>query len=691
MSDIRISNGRINHSRITWQPNSIGINTAVERSLNAIDRIVTHYTVSGNMPTIENVNSWWRMREWNRAGYHLLIRNDGSIWQLVPIHAPSWGAGPGANPRSIHIAIAGNFTSTILPSRAARESYGWIVNQLLSSSALPNLHLDSHVTGHRDWMATTCPGFSNAQFRQWIIDARQTTTETQHANNVYDVGIQGFINARDIPLRNGPGAGYTSNQTLAINTPVIVLGSTPSGNWVQIRLGIGSGGRVGWVRDHRVTRSGIQGYINARDIPLRNGPGANHTSNRTLSINSLITVLGSTPNGNWVRIRLGIGSGGRVGWVRDTRFTRAGIQGFINAGNIPLRDGPGAGYTSNRTLSINAPVIVIGSILNGNWIRIRLGMGSGGRVGWVRDHRFTRAGIQGFINASDIPLRNGPGASHTSNRTLSINAPVIVLRSTPNGDWVRIRLGTGSGGRLGWVRDHRVTGIGIQGFINASGVPLRNGPGAGHTSDRTLLINAPVAVLGSTPTGNWVRIRVGVASGGRLGWVRDHRFTRSGIQGIINANNIPLRNGPGAGYTSNQTLTISAPVIVLETTPSGNWIRIRVGIGAGGRVGWVRDNRFTRAGIRAFINAVDIPLRNGPGASYTSIQILAINTSVIVIGSTPNGNWVRIRVGTGAGERIGWVRDNRVTRAGIRAFINAEDIPLLEVDDNLGGSQLNEV
>ena len=176
MANITISNGRVNHSRITRQANSTGINTAVERALTAIDRIVTHHTVSGNMPTIDNVNNWWRSHGWNRAGYHFLIRDDGSIWQLVPIHAPSWGAGAAANPRSIHIAFAGHFTASNQPSMAARNAYGWLVNQLLNSLAVPNLRQDAHVTGHRDWMATACPGFTNAQFRQWVADARQSTT-----------------------------------------------------------------------------------------------------------------------------------------------------------------------------------------------------------------------------------------------------------------------------------------------------------------------------------------------------------------------------------------------------------------------------------------------------------------------------------------------------------------------------------
>jgi len=200
MSNITISNGIINHPRVTRQAASTGINMRVERNLTANDRIVTHHTVSGNMPTIENINNWWRPRGWNRAGYHFIIRNDGSIWQLVPIHAPAWGAGAQANPRSIHIALAGNFTANNLPSAAARTSFGWLVNQLLNSSALPNLRQDSHVTRHSDWMATACSGFTTAQFRQWIANARQTTTNPPKNNGdtfVVTRATGGFSTAGD--------------------------------------------------------------------------------------------------------------------------------------------------------------------------------------------------------------------------------------------------------------------------------------------------------------------------------------------------------------------------------------------------------------------------------------------------------------------------------------------------------------
>lgn len=173
MTNITITNGLIIHPRVTIQNTSTGINLPAERQLTAIDRIVNHHPVSGTMPEMAGINAWWRgNRNWDRAGYHLIIRNDGSIWQLVPLHTPAWGAGAAVNGRGIQISIAGNFTATNLPSRKAQEAYGWLVNQLLNSAQIPNLTDINHVTRHSDWMATSCSGYTLAQARSWIESSR---------------------------------------------------------------------------------------------------------------------------------------------------------------------------------------------------------------------------------------------------------------------------------------------------------------------------------------------------------------------------------------------------------------------------------------------------------------------------------------------------------------------------------------
>ena len=177
MSNITIENGRVIHPRVTVQTTSTGINLRAERQLTAIDRIINHHPVSGEMPSMPAINSWWAGsgRNWDRSGYHFLILGDGQIWQLCHLLVPAWGAGAAANGRGIQISIAGNFTATNSPTRAAQDAYGWLVNQLLNSPQIPNLNHITHVTRHSDWMATSCSGYTTAQARTWIERAQGGT------------------------------------------------------------------------------------------------------------------------------------------------------------------------------------------------------------------------------------------------------------------------------------------------------------------------------------------------------------------------------------------------------------------------------------------------------------------------------------------------------------------------------------
>lgn len=197
MANIRIRNGIVEHSRITQKTASLGYSAPAERSLNAIDRGVAHHLVTGLIVvTLIMLNNIWRGNGWNRPGYHFIIFKSGKIWQIGRIDRPMWGAGASANPRSIHYGFAGTFTSSSLPSRKAQESYAWLHDQFKRIPDLPNYRNDNQMTGHRDWMATACPGFTNAQFRGWITNSQPTTTTpvptptppANNANNALRVG-----------------------------------------------------------------------------------------------------------------------------------------------------------------------------------------------------------------------------------------------------------------------------------------------------------------------------------------------------------------------------------------------------------------------------------------------------------------------------------------------------------------------
>lgn len=120
------------------------------------DRIVIHHV--GN-PMDEDISAAeihesHLAQGWAGIGYHYVIRKDGSIEQGRPentIGAHAYGY----NANSIGINVAGNF-EVGEPTDAQKDSLAMLVGYLAEKYGVvinPN-----KVCGHRDLMATACPG-----------------------------------------------------------------------------------------------------------------------------------------------------------------------------------------------------------------------------------------------------------------------------------------------------------------------------------------------------------------------------------------------------------------------------------------------------------------------------------------------------------------------------------------------------
>ena len=123
---------------------------------NATDMIVIHHT--GN-PTdddlsAQELNASHQAQGWTCIGYHYVVRKDGSIEQ----GRPHWTVGAhayGENSHTIGIHVCGNFEES-QPTQAQIESTAMLLANICHDYGLP---IDSaHVVGHRDLMATACPG-----------------------------------------------------------------------------------------------------------------------------------------------------------------------------------------------------------------------------------------------------------------------------------------------------------------------------------------------------------------------------------------------------------------------------------------------------------------------------------------------------------------------------------------------------
>lgn len=122
----------------------------------ATDQIVIHHT--GNPYdddlSAEEIHASHKARGWAGIGYHYVIRKDGT----VEAGRPHWTVGAHAykeNYHTIGIHVCGNF-ELAKPTGAQIESLAMLLANLCTDYGLP---IDEdHVVGHRDLMATACPG-----------------------------------------------------------------------------------------------------------------------------------------------------------------------------------------------------------------------------------------------------------------------------------------------------------------------------------------------------------------------------------------------------------------------------------------------------------------------------------------------------------------------------------------------------
>ena len=121
------------------------------------DGIVIHHTGNGEDcdPDAVEINKWHQAQGWTCIGYHYVIRKDGTVEQ----GRPHWTIGAhceGDNYHTIGIHFSGDFMEDRQPTEAQLISGAQLIANLCTDYGIP---IDSdHIKGHRDYMATSCPG-----------------------------------------------------------------------------------------------------------------------------------------------------------------------------------------------------------------------------------------------------------------------------------------------------------------------------------------------------------------------------------------------------------------------------------------------------------------------------------------------------------------------------------------------------
>lgn len=121
------------------------------------DMIVIHHTGENDIDaSAEQIHQWHKNRNppWAGIGYHYVIRKDGTIER----GRPEWAIGShayGENSHSIGIHLSGDFEQAE-PTPDQLDRCGALVADICDRYGIP---IDrSHVVGHGELMATSCPG-----------------------------------------------------------------------------------------------------------------------------------------------------------------------------------------------------------------------------------------------------------------------------------------------------------------------------------------------------------------------------------------------------------------------------------------------------------------------------------------------------------------------------------------------------
>jgi N-acetyl-anhydromuramyl-L-alanine amidase AmpD len=124
-----------------------------------IETIVIHHSATPPSVLPTTIASYHiNKMDWPGIGYHFIVKADGRLFQTNRLETISYHAAK-VNPRGVGVCFLGNFTSEVpTPAQlqAGASLVAWLMHEL-------DIALDD-VKGHREFMATACPG------NQWLAD-----------------------------------------------------------------------------------------------------------------------------------------------------------------------------------------------------------------------------------------------------------------------------------------------------------------------------------------------------------------------------------------------------------------------------------------------------------------------------------------------------------------------------------------
>ncbi len=175
-----------------------------------VTKIIVHCTATreGQQVTIKDVDKWHRQRGWSSAGYHYLIRLDGTIEEGRPLE--QIGAHTkGQNRDSIGVCYVGGLDENGNPKDTRTEQQQDALLNLITD--LKERFPGATVHGHREFSAKACPCF----------DAK---SEYANVGNVRKSPVQSTtVQASGVAIASGAGTAISTLSGLDANAQYIVL------------------------------------------------------------------------------------------------------------------------------------------------------------------------------------------------------------------------------------------------------------------------------------------------------------------------------------------------------------------------------------------------------------------------------------------------------------------------------------
>ena len=258
----------------------------------------------------------------------------------------------------------------------------------------------------------------------------------------------------------------------------------------------------------------------------------------------------------------------------------AGYYYEVDATSLNVRTGPGTGYTRKGTLADGSIVKVLET--NGNWARIDSGWVHAGYLVPTSNVVVPDSQYVGYVNASSLNVRTGPGTNYSLAGQVTEGYKLNILE-VQNGwgriddGWVLLKyVNKSSSPSVPSVPNNSNIYVNSKVQVTAYDLNVRSGPGVNYAKSGLLSNGTVVTIL--EIRGNWGRFNNGWISLSYVAPIDGNGAVVAPAKngsGIVTADVLRIRTGPGTNYSVSGQLTEGYQVKILDI--QNGWARISDG------------------------------------------------------------------------------------------------------------------